>query len=179
MHVLRRGDDAVNREDAEKTFPIDACERLTRANYDYTSTHGDYIRPLAFLLNATRVERGEARVERDLYETMTKEVERALFGTDMGRSRDEIVERAEKLAAEIELARQRAMLILRIARQTWEDPKERLSKIEGEAEHFYFIATGRECDGSPACKADRHVHGCFADRGDCDHPSEHAREGVR
>ena len=31
-----------------------------------------------------------------------------------------------------------------------------------------------ECDGGPYCKAVRHMHGCFADKGNCDHPSEHA-----
>jgi hypothetical protein len=35
------------------------------------------------------------------------------------------------------------------------------------------------CDGSAACKAERHIHGCFADRlGNCDHPSEHLRVRV-
>lgn len=32
-----------------------------------------------------------------------------------------------------------------------------------------------ECDGGPYCAAVRHVHGCFADKGNCDHPSEHVQ----
>lgn len=35
-------------------------------------------------------------------------------------------------------------------------------------------ASRRECDGSSECRAKRHLHGCFADRGNCDHPNEHA-----
>lgn len=49
--------DTTAREHAETTFPVDACERLQRSEYDYYSTHGEYIRPLAFLLNETRKER--------------------------------------------------------------------------------------------------------------------------
>ncbi len=30
-----------------------------------------------------------------------------------------------------------------------------------------------ECDGSPHCSATRHVHGCYADTGNCDDPSDH------
>jgi hypothetical protein len=30
------------------------------------------------------------------------------------------------------------------------------------------------CDGSAACDAAEHVHGCFADKGTCDQPLEHA-----
>lgn len=30
-----------------------------------------------------------------------------------------------------------------------------------------------ECDGSPHCGAAKHVHGCFADTGNCDEPREH------
>lgn len=29
------------------------------------------------------------------------------------------------------------------------------------------------CTGDSACTASPHMHGCFADRGDCDQPSEH------
>lgn len=29
------------------------------------------------------------------------------------------------------------------------------------------------CGGSSTCTAHRHVHGCFADKGNCDHPTEH------
>lgn len=35
-------------------------------------------------------------------------------------------------------------------------------------------AVSAECDGSSDCRAVRHLHGCFADVGDCDHPDEHA-----
>ncbi len=32
-----------------------------------------------------------------------------------------------------------------------------------------------ECDGTATCKyRGRHIHGCFADRGYCDEPDEHA-----
>ncbi len=30
-----------------------------------------------------------------------------------------------------------------------------------------------KCDGSGSCKASPHVHGCYADRGDCEAPQEH------
>lgn len=30
-----------------------------------------------------------------------------------------------------------------------------------------------ECDGGPHCQASPHVHGCFADRGDCDDRKKH------
>lgn len=30
-----------------------------------------------------------------------------------------------------------------------------------------------ECQGHGACDAPLHVHGCFADDGDCDSPGEH------
>ncbi len=43
----------------------------------------------------------------------------------------------------LELARQRALLILDVTRQTHRPAEDRLSQIEGEAEHFYFVATGR------------------------------------
>jgi hypothetical protein len=49
-----------SRKTAEETFPVAACERLVRSEYDYYSTHGEYIRPLAFLLNETRRERDAA-----------------------------------------------------------------------------------------------------------------------
>jgi hypothetical protein len=29
------------------------------------------------------------------------------------------------------------------------------------------------CDGSGNCTATKHIHGCFADRGNCDTPGEH------
>lgn len=29
------------------------------------------------------------------------------------------------------------------------------------------------CDGSIYCAAKRHVHGCFADQGNCDEPNEY------
>lgn len=45
------------REALERTFGFDACERLARAEQDYYSTHGQYVPPLARLLNATRYER--------------------------------------------------------------------------------------------------------------------------
>jgi len=35
------------------------------------------------------------------------------------------------------------------------------------------------CDGSPDCTATRHMHGCFADAGNCDHPSQHRPEASR
>jgi hypothetical protein len=41
-----------------------------------------------------RLEQAELSV--DLYEAMSKAIERALFGDDLGRSRDELVERAEQ-----------------------------------------------------------------------------------
>lgn len=34
-----------------------------------------------------------------------------------------------------------------------------------------FAAT--TCDGSRDCGADTHIHGCFADEGNCDEPLEH------
>lgn len=33
--------------------------------------------------------------------------------------------------------------------------------------------TAATCDGSSECKAEEHVHGCFADEGNCDEPAEH------
>jgi len=33
--------------------------------------------------------------------------------------------------------------------------------------------TAARCDGSRECEAEVHVHGCFADEGDCDEPAEH------
>ena len=37
-----------------------------------------------------------------------------------------------------------------------------------------------ECDGSFACQADVHVHGCWADHGNCDEPTEwHAEQNPR
>lgn len=30
-----------------------------------------------------------------------------------------------------------------------------------------------ECDGSRTCLAKTHIHGCFADAGDCDSPGEY------
>ena len=32
------------------------------------------------------------------------------------------------------------------------------------------------CDGSSGCTAQTHIHGCFADQGNCDEPGEHASE---
>jgi hypothetical protein len=29
------------------------------------------------------------------------------------------------------------------------------------------------CDGSSACKAETHIHGCYADAGNCDEPGEY------
>lgn len=29
------------------------------------------------------------------------------------------------------------------------------------------------CDGSRYCTAETHIHGCFADEGNCDEPAEH------
>lgn len=31
----------------------------------------------------------------------------------------------------------------------------------------------RECTGAWSCTASPHIHGCYADRGDCDRPGEH------
>lgn len=31
------------------------------------------------------------------------------------------------------------------------------------------------CTGASDCLASQHVHGCYADRGDCDNPSDHGR----
>ena len=33
--------------------------------------------------------------------------------------------------------------------------------------------TAATCDGSSECRAETHVHGCFADFGRCDEPNEH------
>lgn len=30
-----------------------------------------------------------------------------------------------------------------------------------------------KCDGSDACKAESHIHGCYGDHGSCDAPDEH------
>lgn len=48
------------REALERTFAPDACDRLARSEHDYYSTHGQYVPPLARLLNATRKDRDGA-----------------------------------------------------------------------------------------------------------------------
>lgn len=57
-------------------------------------------------LDAVERELADLRESVDLYEAMTKEVERSLFGADMGRSRDEIVQAAADLRAENERLRE-------------------------------------------------------------------------
>jgi len=47
----------ARREELERLFPVDVCDRLTRSEHDYYSTHGAYVPPLALLLNETRAER--------------------------------------------------------------------------------------------------------------------------
>jgi hypothetical protein len=43
-----------------------------------------------------------------------------------------------------------------------------------------LLEEARHCDGSAACGAPVHMHGCFSDNGrNCDHPSEHLRVGLR
>jgi hypothetical protein len=55
-------------------------------------------------LDAVERELADLRESVDLYEAMTKEVERSLFGADMGRSRDEIVQAAADLRVACEKA---------------------------------------------------------------------------
>jgi hypothetical protein len=54
----------------------------------------DYEASAALDVLVGRLEQAELSV--DLYEAMSKAIEQALFGDDLGRSRDELVERAEQ-----------------------------------------------------------------------------------
>jgi hypothetical protein len=54
--------DAERRAQLERTFKTDGCDRLAAATQDYYSTHGEYVPPLAALLNETRAERDRLRV---------------------------------------------------------------------------------------------------------------------
>jgi hypothetical protein len=47
-------------------YPDDALERLVRSNYEYYSTHGDYVPELAKLLLLERAERDRLREALDL-----------------------------------------------------------------------------------------------------------------
>ena len=38
-------------------------------------------------------------------------------------------------------------------------------------------ATLSSCSGSRECEAEVHIHGCFADEGNCDEPDEHLMPG--
>jgi len=44
------------REGFERVFGVEACRRLAHSTQDYYSTHGDYIVPLARLLNDARAQ---------------------------------------------------------------------------------------------------------------------------
>jgi hypothetical protein len=45
------------------------------------------------------------------------------------------------------------------------------------AEEWRRFATAyRSCSGTPDCDATTHLHGCFADTGDCNLPEEHASD---
>lgn len=63
------------RDELERTFTVDACERLMRSNQDYERSHGHYIVPLAELLNLTRA---ELAAERERADRAEKERDEAL-----------------------------------------------------------------------------------------------------
>jgi hypothetical protein len=45
--------------------------------------------------------------------------------------------------------------------------------IDSVAEWRRFAASHRSCSGTPDCSATTHLHGCYADLGDCNLPEEH------
>jgi hypothetical protein len=52
---------AEERQVLESIFDESACGRLAESEQAYYSTHGEYVPPLARLLNATRTERDDLR----------------------------------------------------------------------------------------------------------------------
>lgn len=45
--------------------------------------------------------------------------------------------------------------------------------FDSSGEWQRFAASHRSCSGTPDCAAAVHLHGCFADFGDCNFPEEH------
>lgn len=86
--------DAEERAQLERIFPTDACERLERAEQDYYSTHGQYVPPLAALLNVTRAERDELR---DLVFSARVALEHNCDTIEMGFDRDAWIDAATAL----------------------------------------------------------------------------------
>lgn len=43
---------------------------------------------------------------------------------------------------------------------------------------FRAMVDTSACNGQTDCPAARHLHGCFADHGNCDHPNEHRRASI-
>jgi hypothetical protein len=110
----------------ERMFAFDACERLARSEQAYYSKHGQYLPPLARLLNATRYERDDlaARVvslQERLADAETEKIER---GTRL--------KAAEEWAKVMEHERDYEQQVVSVDLQSRLDDAEALSRVQAE-----------------------------------------------